>query len=191
VSFRSIRPSAVAAALFAAGLTTTLSGVVLTTPAAAASRTVAPTKPIPTMVTRPIPVPTVRPRLPVAPQATLTAATVKFHTTNDDKDSDTDLFVEIYDNSLGVAAEVTPKIDGLFRDNTDSQLYNMAIGHPPITYSQLLGGEIEVRIDPNGNDTWNFDDVVTMSFSDGSQLLYSFAGRSLNQNNRSFIYNIH
>ncbi|MGW0516143.1 hypothetical protein [Crossiella sp. NPDC003009] len=103
-----------------------------------------------------------------APGATLTRATVFFHTNDEDKDHDTHITVTAFDRNGTTAARVANAF-GDFDDHSDNGPFGMYI-HNPSRWELLQGGNLHLRIDPNGNDTWRFNFRVDLQFSDGSQL---------------------
>lgn len=103
-----------------------------------------------------------------APGATLTRATVFFHTNDEDKDHDTHITVAAIDRNGTTAARVANAF-GDFDDHSDNGPFGMYV-HNPSRWELLQGGTLALRIDPNGNDTWRFNFNVVLYFSDGSQL---------------------
>lgn len=112
-----------------------------------------------------------------APTAVLTGATVSFRTLEDGKDDESRLTVELLRRNEQLAAELRV-VDIEFNDN--SQTTPMAI---PLTgtfrVSDIDSGEMRLRLTPNGDDEWNFDMHVALTFSDNTQRTFSWLGLEL------------
>jgi hypothetical protein len=121
------------------------------------------------------------PALP--PTANVVGVTARFDTTSDDKDDDTLLRVTLKDPTGTVFAEVD-NVTGHW-DN-DSTNYVTLFITAQRQRSQLAGNcTVEVHIDPNGNDTWDFNLTLIVSFSDGIQAQSYFGGHWLSQDNQT------
>ncbi|CEJ81153.1 hypothetical protein VHEMI01298 [[Torrubiella] hemipterigena] len=113
---------------------------------------------------------------------------ISFHTNNEDKDSDTHVTVTLTDGNGVVAARISNDF-GHFDDNSDEGPYALQI----FNASQkdiLQNGTLAIRIDPNGHDTWRFNFLLDMSFSDGSKLTGGANGLELTQNRRTQTFGV-
>jgi len=120
------------------------------------------------------------------PTAYVVGVVARFDTTSDDKDDDTLLRVTLKDPAGAVVAEVD-NVTGHW-DNDSTNYVNLFITAQR-QRSQLVGNcTVEVHIDPNGNDTWDFNLTLTVSFSDGIQAQSYFGGHWLSQDNRTNDY---
>ena len=102
------------------------------------------------------------------PNAVLSGATVSFHTHDDDKDHDTNVTVTVRQHDGTIAAHLSDPF-GHFADHSDSGPFNLELFNPG-TRGEVQGGNFTVRIDPVGNDTWRFNMVLDLRFSDGSHM---------------------
>jgi hypothetical protein len=102
------------------------------------------------------------------PNAVLKGATVSFHTNDDDKDPDTNVTVTVRQADGTIDAHISDPF-GHFPDQSDSGPFNLELFNPG-TRGELQGGNVTLRIDPAGNDTWRFNALVDLLFSDGSHL---------------------
>lgn len=116
-----------------------------------------------------------------APTAVLTGATVSFRTLQDGKDDESRLTVELLRRNEQLAGELRV-VDVEFNDN--SQTTPMAI---PLTgtfrVSDIDNGEVRLRLVPEGDDEWNFDMHLTLSFSDNTQRTFSWLRLELDDDN--------
>src|SRR5437667_11308556 len=101
--------------------------------------------------------------------AVLTAASVKFHTTDtDDKDFDTHVAVTVRQRDGLIAARVDDD-SGHFPNHSDKGPFDLQIDNAS-PKSALTGGSVEVHIDPVGDDRWTFNLLVDLVFNDGSHV---------------------
>ena len=107
---------------------------------------------------------------------------VKFHTNNEDKDSDTHVTVTVRDSSNVIAARVDNDF-GHFDDNSDSGPFGVPVRNAS-SKAVMQTGNVTIRVDPNGHDTWRFNFDLDLLFDDGSHLSGTAAGLELNQNRR-------
>jgi len=121
----------------------------------------------------------------IAQAQTLQNASIKFHTTNDDKDNDTHVTVDIMNGNGTVVAHIDNDF-GHFNDNSDNGPYDIPISGT-LNLSDMPRGSVKIRIDPNGHDTWNFNYFLNMTFSDGTPVNQSNSNISLkNQSEQIF-----
>jgi hypothetical protein len=86
---------------------------------------------------------------------------ISFHTNDEDKDNDTHVTVEVRDEN-NVAVALISNDFGHFDDHSDAGPFGLAIQNPSDkTFVQR--GNVLIRIDPNGNDTWRFNWSCTRS----------------------------
>jgi hypothetical protein len=100
----------------------------------------------------------------------LTGASIRFHTDDDDKDNDTHVTVTVQQNNQIIAARIDNDF-GKFDNNSDSGPFSLVVVNPVAKKTDLQpGGSVTIRIDPKGNDTWQFNFFLDLVFSDGSHL---------------------
>jgi hypothetical protein len=122
-------------------------------------------------------------------QVTLIGAWVSFHTNDDDKDSDTHVTVEVYQND-GAPAARTDNDFGHFDDHSNNGPYNLEVVNNAVTKNVLRSGKVLIRIDPNGHDTWRFNFTVRLRFSDRTSWNVSQNNIELTQNRRQQYFGI-
>jgi hypothetical protein len=90
----------------------------------------------------------------VADSAVLTRASITFQTYDEDKDDDTllDVTVAMIDGTL--VAQVSDFF-GTFHDLRENGPYDLELVDPR-TRGEMKGGNVTLKISPNGNDTWRF-----------------------------------
>jgi len=108
--------------------------------------------------------------------------TVKFHTTDNDKDGDTHVTVTVRDSNQVVAARVDNDF-GHFDDNSDNGPFGLLIKNQS-GKEVLQTGNVTIRIDPNGHDEWHFNFFLDLVFNDGSRLSGGADGLSLSHDRR-------
>jgi hypothetical protein len=115
--------------------------------------------------------------------ATLTGANVTFHTNDDDKDYNTSFTVNVLLGETRVAG--TGGMFAKFGDNSDAGPFALLV-HIPVTRDELLkrGGAVLIYIAPSGNDTWRFNFLLDLVFSDGAHLIARANGVELTQDSR-------
>src|SRR5215469_11795750 len=111
--------------------------------------------------------------------ALLDNASVQFRTNDEDKDHDTNVTIEVRDRIGHLAARVSDTF-GPFHDQTSSGPFQLEILNR-IDASALKGGNVLLRVDPKGNDTWRFNFLVELHMDDGSTLSASADGVEFNQ----------
>ncbi|MER6763347.1 MULTISPECIES: hypothetical protein [Amycolatopsis] len=95
----------------------------------------------------------------------LTGAFVKFHTTDNDKDGDSHVTVFVKERDGTIAARVDNDF-GRFPDNSDNGPFGLEIVDPA-SRDDFAGGQVIVRMDPKGHDTWEFTMYVELQFDNG------------------------
>ncbi|QEE29836.1 hypothetical protein FTW19_18725 [Terriglobus albidus] len=122
------------------------------------------------------------------PNAYVVGVVARFDTTSDDKDGDTRVRVTLKDPSGTVFANVD-NVTGHW-DNDSTSYVNLFITAQRLR-SQLNGNcTLEVHIDTNGNDTWDFNVTLIVTYSDGIQAMSSFNGHWLSQDNQTNDYGV-
>jgi hypothetical protein len=112
----------------------------------------------------------------------LTGAIITFQTNDDDKDDDTILDVVVYlrDGRTAVAQTNPGQPFAKFGNNSEMGPFALAVLNP-VTREQLKTGHVGISIRPNGYDTWRFNFVLDLIFSDGGHLLARATGIELTQ----------
>ena len=111
--------------------------------------------------------------------ALLDNASVQFRTNDDDKDHDTNVTIEVRDKVGHLAARVSDTF-GPFHDQTNGGPYQLEILNR-VDSAALQGGNVLIRIDPKGHDTWRFNFIVELHMDDGSVLTASADGLEVNE----------
>ena len=111
--------------------------------------------------------------------AALTHASVLFHTNDEDKDDDSHVTVTVRDNVGNIAARIDDDF-GHFNDHSDNGPFSLDVINP-IEKTQMEQGNVTLRIDPNGNDTWRFNFTYELRFADGTTIAGENDGRELTQ----------
>jgi hypothetical protein len=118
-----------------------------------------------------------------ARDAVLTGASILFHTGNNDKDGDTRL--EAFVNKAG---NKEAAYSGYIFGHYDDGSFNPVTLSPKsnvMRKAEIPGSFIRIHIEPNGNDTWVFEQVpVELYFSDGSVHRKSFGWATLTQDTK-------
>lgn len=95
----------------------------------------------------------------------LTAATITFITTDDGKDRDSAVTVQLLRSNAELGAELR-HIGVEFDDNTTSAPLSLSLS-APFRVSDVDTGQVRVRMTPDGQDDWSFDLRLTLQFADG------------------------
>ena len=115
--------------------------------------------------------------------AVLTGARILFRTLDNNKDGDTRL--EAWVNKAGNREAA---YSGFVWGQWDDWSYhpvNLTPKSNLMRKSEIGGAFIRVHIEPNGNDTWVFEQVpVELYFSDGSVYSKNFGGTTLSQSTK-------
>ncbi len=120
--------------------------------------------------------------------AILTAARVSFHTNDEDKDADTHVTVTARESNGLIVARIDDDF-GHFNDHSNNGPFDMAVINAA-PKSDIQTGNVTLRIDPNGNDTWRFNFFVDLVFSDGSHLASQEDGLQLSQDQQQAAFGI-
>jgi len=108
--------------------------------------------------------------------------TVKFHTNDEDKDSDTHVTVTVRDSGQVIAARIDNDF-GHFADQSDSGPFGVIVKNQS-SKAVMQAGSVTIRIDPNGHDTWRFNFFLDLLFDDGSRLAGGADGLQLTQDGK-------
>jgi hypothetical protein len=111
--------------------------------------------------------------------AILRNAQITFRTNEDDKNKETNVTVEVRDNVGDVAARISDPF-GLFDDQTTNGPFSLEVLKKE-EKALLDGGTVLLRIDPAGDDSWDFNFVLELYFDDGTRLSASADGLQLNE----------
>lgn len=99
---------------------------------------------------------------PFFKDALLVAASVIFHTGDEDKDHDTKLTVRVQDEAGTVIAERNDVVGHWIRKS--SCLVPLDLKNAPIK-ENIANGTVHLQITPNGRKLWNFDYELWFFFS--------------------------
>jgi hypothetical protein len=111
---------------------------------------------------------------------TLTGATITFQTNDDDKDDTTKVEVKVrLRDGRTVVAESSNEFAKFGNDSEMGPFALLVVN--PVTREQLKTGRVTIAILTAGNDTWRFNFLLDLIFSDGGHLLARAAGIELTQ----------
>jgi hypothetical protein len=111
----------------------------------------------------------------------ITGIKVVFQTGADDKDNDTGVEV-IYKTSGDVIMGQKTDNGTRYPDQGVNTL-SLDLSGGPFFVSDLTNSKLDIRIYPNGHDTWRFDYDIQVFLDNGSTLDYPVRGWVLSQNN--------
>jgi hypothetical protein len=120
------------------------------------------------------------PKRPPPQTPMLTRASVTFHTNDEDKDDDTQVDIYVYSGDKKTVVAKITECFGHFDDHSDSGPYNLVLVKS-VSRDDLKMGHVDLEIEPNGNDTWRFNFLLDLYFSDGGHLLAKAAGVELSE----------
>ena len=112
----------------------------------------------------------------------LISVSATFDTTTNDKDHDTDLDVNVYNNQ-GVLLAARTGIGGHWNDHS-THIVSLDLKNA-LPKPQVPAGSVRLDIHPNGNDKWEFNYHIDLTYSDGSVTEEHWDGRVLTQDNAS------
>jgi hypothetical protein len=112
----------------------------------------------------------------------LTGTIITFQTNDDDKDDDTILGVTVYlrDGKTVVAQTNPGQAFAKFGNDSEMGPFALCVINS-VSREQLKTGHVTIGITPNGYDTWRFNFVLDLIFSDGGHLLARATGIELTQ----------
>lgn len=119
-------------------------------------------------------------------QRIISGVTFHFRTTSDDKDHDTGFELDLKTaNDLVIASGVLNQGDNVYYGNDSDHDFNLNVdGH--YTEWDLNHGKIDIRITPNGHDTWKFDLYVYVYYTNGEHSEYRSIGWTLTQDDPTY-----
>jgi len=123
---------------------------------------------------------------------TLTGATITFQTNDDDKNDDTSVLVDVdalLPRGRTVVAEITGAF-GNFGNNSEAGPFALPVLVTGVTRDQFKAGSVTISIFTHGDDTWRFNFLVDLIFSDGAHLLARANGIELTQDTPSQSFGI-
>jgi len=109
----------------------------------------------------------------------LTAASISFRTNDENKDHDTNVTAEVRDSGGELIARASDTF-GPFDDQTSHGPFQLEVLNQA-EKAALHEGNVLIRIDPKGDDTWRFNFITELHFDDGSTLSASADGVELNE----------
>lgn len=118
----------------------------------------------------------------------LTQAQVTFHTNDEDKNDDTHLTITVRGSDGTIAARIDDDF-GIFKDHTDHGPFGLLIFNPA-PKEKLAQGNVVIRIDPDGNDTWRFNFFLDLAFDDNSHLNTQVDGLELTDERQQQVFAI-
>jgi hypothetical protein len=120
------------------------------------------------------------------PNALFQSMQITFNTLNNDKDDDTRL--EVWINKVGEQEAAYLDIQGRKFDDNSINIFDVPRKNHPMVRAEIPGSWVQLRIAPNGNDTWNFQFRVMLRFDDGSVYEKQFGPSTLDQDARQGNY---
>ncbi|MGH6838241.1 MAG: hypothetical protein ACREDT_05495 [Methylocella sp.] len=120
--------------------------------------------------------------------ANLTQAQVTFHSNDEDKNDDTHLTITVRGSDGTIAARIDDDF-GIFKDHTDHGPFGLLIVNPA-PKEKLNQGNVVIRIDPDGDDTWRFNFFLDLAFDDGSHLNTQVDGLELTDERQQQVFAI-
>ena len=115
---------------------------------------------------------------------TLTGVTITFQTNDDDKNDDTRVVVDVdalLPRGKTVVAQIAGEF-GKFGNDSEAGPFALCVLVPTVTRNQLKTGSVTIQIDTRGaDDTWRFNFLLDLIFSDGAHLLARANGIELTQ----------
>jgi len=118
----------------------------------------------------------------VPDSAVLTRASITFQTYDEDKDDDTllDVTVALMDGT--VVAQVSD-VFTTFHDLREDGPFDLELVDPR-TRGEMKGGNVTLKISPNGNDTWRFGFFLDLLYDDRAHLIAWAKGLELSDSQR-------
>jgi len=124
----------------------------------------------------------------IQPPPHLVGARVFFHTTNDNKDHDTNVVVNVICDS-GTVASVSSNFGGEFQDNRDNGPFGMTVlAEQPVNRINGIC-RAELTEQPNGNDEWHFNWWVELTFSSGPPIRSQTGGGNVDSDRPHAVIN--
>ena len=110
----------------------------------------------------------------------LTSVSAAFSTTSNDKDHDTLLDVMIYNNRGKLLAQ-SRGIGGHWNDGSSNEIGLTLVNR--LKKSEIAGGRVALAIHPNGNDKWEFNFDLTLTYEDETTTQKGWQGLVLTDDN--------
>lgn len=110
----------------------------------------------------------------------LTSVSATFSTTSNDKDHDTLLDVMIYNNRGKLLAQ-SRGIGGHWNDGSSNEIGLTLVNR--LKKSEIAGGRVALAIHPNGNDKWEFNFDLTLTYEDETTTQKGWQGLVLTDDN--------
>lgn len=107
----------------------------------------------------------------------VSAASVTFMTSDDGKDEDSAIAVQLLDDESRLSGEATV-VDVDFDDRTISAPLNLTLTRI-IPVDDLDSTRVRLRLTTDGRDTWTFDMRMTLRLSNGTERQYFWSGLRL------------
>ena len=112
----------------------------------------------------------------------LERASITFQTNDDDKDSNTNIFVGVRLMDETVVATLNNTF-GTFHDNTERGPFDLELMAPQ-TRGDLKTGHVIIQITTEGfSDTWRFNFFLDLYFDDRAHLIARATGLELSESN--------
>jgi hypothetical protein len=109
----------------------------------------------------------------------LASATLTFTTLTDGKDAKSAVTAQLLRQGNELAAEAM-SAGTEFDDNTAAAPIVMSI-RGPFTKEDAAGGQLRLRLAPDGDDTWTFNVGLTLRYADESQSNYAWSSIRLDE----------
>jgi len=122
------------------------------------------------------------------PNARLQSMEITINTLNNDKDADTRL--EVWINKAGEREAAYLDIQGQKFDDGSIHIFQVPPKTNPMTRGEIPGSWVQLRIAPNGHDTWNFQIRVMLRFNDGTVYERTYGPSTLDQDARQGNYSL-
>lgn len=120
------------------------------------------------------------------PNALFQSMQTTFTTLNNDKDADTRL--EVWINKAGEQEAAYLDIQNQKFDDGSTKIFDVPKKNNPMKRAEIPGSWVQLRIAPNGNDTWNFQFRVLLRFDDDTVYEKQFGPSTLDQDARQGNY---
>ena len=122
------------------------------------------------------------------PNAVLQSMEITINTLNNDKDADTRL--EVWINKAGEREAAYLDIQGQKFDDGSIRIFQVPPKTNAMTRGEIPGSWVQLRIAPNGHDTWNFQFRVMLRFNDGTVYERAYGPSTLDQDARQGNYSL-
>lgn len=120
--------------------------------------------------------------------AILRHAAITFITTTENKDHDSRVTLTLRDSLGRVAGRLSGTFDE-FKDDSENGPYEL-VQKADSTYDEIKHGDLTIRLDPTGDDTWRFNFYMDISFTDGRRLVSTADTLELSDDHRQQTFGI-